>query len=495
MTGHILKFERPTANVAESRKRRRIDGDDERFGRFHRADAEHLIYRCRDRLCKARTLRPILHADKDDGAVGVRAAREDVKSVDGHDSALPINLALRRLLDLVHNFLRLVRGGSRGELNRNHHIALIFFGNKGGREILIDERSHAADDQQEHNGNPRFADRVCDDADIAFAGTVEPIVESIEEAIEESLFRIFLLRLQHERAERGCECECNERGKRHRDGDGECKLFIQDAHHAAEECNGDKDRREDERDRDDRSLHLRHRALGGVNRRESAFHMMLDVLNDDDRVIDDETDRKNHRKQCQCVDREIEQHKRAERSDKRHRNREQRDHRRAPALQEHEDDKNDEEQRLDKGMHNFANGGVDVVRTVKDRLHLESGREIRLGIIQNLAHLGDGRHCVRIGGELNAETDGRIAVKFCDNIVLPLSRLDSRNVLQTNEGAVLARGDDNVAKFLRRRESSLYLARELLFLTVDRRHSADRARGRLHVLLVDRRRDVRDGES
>ena len=145
--------------------------------------------------------------------------------------------------------------------------------------------------------------------------------------------------------------------------------------------------------------------------------MVLDILDDDDRIIDNKTDRKHHRKERQCIDGEIQQNERAECSDEGHRHGKQRDERRTPALQKEEDDEHDEQQRFNEGMHNLLDGRIDVVRTVKDGLHLESRWECLLRIIEDLAHLGECDHRIRVGGQLNAETDGRIAVKLRHNVI------------------------------------------------------------------------------
>ena len=222
---------------------------------------------------------------------------------------------------------------------------------------------------------------------------------------------------------------------------------------------------------------------------------MLYVLNNDDGIIDDETDGEHHRKERQRIDGKIQEDECAECTDERDRHGEQRDNRCAPALQEDEDDEHDEQQCLDEGVNHLFDGGIDVVRAVKDRLHLEPGRERLLRLRKHLAYLGKGNHRIRIRGEPDTETDGRVAVELRDDIVLPLARLDACHILQADERAVLARGDDDVAELLRRRQASLHLARKLFFLPILCRHTADGSGRSLHVLLLDRRRDVRNGQS
>ena len=160
---------------------------------------------------------------------------------------------------------------------------------------------------------------------------------------------------------------------------------------------------------------------------------MLYVLDNDDGVIDDETDGEHHRKERQRIDRKVQEDECAECTDERDRHGEQRDNRCTPALQKNEDDEHNEQQRLDESVNHLFDGGIDVVRAVKDRLHLEPGRERLLRLREHLTHLGEGNHRIRVRGELDAESDGRIAVKLRNDIVVPLARLDARHILQADE--------------------------------------------------------------
>ena len=68
--------------------------------------------------------------------------------------------------------------------------------------------------------------------------------------------------------------------------------------------------------------------------RPSSRHDALDVLDDDDRVVDDDADREHHAEQRQLVDREAEQAHAEERAEQRDRDHQRRDERRAEVLQE-----------------------------------------------------------------------------------------------------------------------------------------------------------------
>ena len=57
----------------------------------------------------------------------------------------------------------------------------------------------------------------------------------------------------------------------------------------------------DERDRDYRRCHLSHGAVGGIARRKAALDPALDVLDDDNRVVNDDPDRQHQPEQRQVV--------------------------------------------------------------------------------------------------------------------------------------------------------------------------------------------------
>ena len=158
MTAHILQLKRPAADIAEPRQCRRVDGDDSRLRRLHCPHAEHRSDSGSNRLSQTRTLRPILHTDEDNCAVGVCTPGENVKAVDRHDGILPLDLLLRRLLDLVHDLLCLIRGCPGRELDGDQQIALILIGDKRRWKVAIDDGSQTADDEQEYDGNTRLAD-------------------------------------------------------------------------------------------------------------------------------------------------------------------------------------------------------------------------------------------------------------------------------------------------------------------------------------------------
>ena len=99
------------------------------------------------------------------------------------------------------------------------------------------------------------------DARIAFLGAIEPVVEAVEETTQDPLVGIRIMRLEHHGTERRCQCQGDERRKRHGDSDGQCELLIEYAHHAAHKGNRHKHSRQYTGDGNDRSLYLIHSTL------------------------------------------------------------------------------------------------------------------------------------------------------------------------------------------------------------------------------------------
>ena len=92
----------------------------------------------------------------------------------------------------------------------------------------------------------------------------------------------------------------------------------------------------------------------------------LDVLDHDDRVVDHDADRQHQPEQRQVVQREAEQRHDEERADQRDRNRDQRNDRGAPGLQEQDDDQNDEQDRLEDRLLHRVDRLLDELGRVVD---------------------------------------------------------------------------------------------------------------------------------
>ena len=129
-------------------------------------------------------------------------------------------------------------------------------------------------------------------------------------------------------------------------------------------------------------------------RRVAGRHPLLDVvldrLDDDDRVVDDEADGQHEAEERQRVDREAEEREEREGADERHRHGEERDERRAPALEEDEDDEHDQADRLEERLDDLADARFDRRRRVeRDLVSMPGGKRFSRSAIVSSDVLGD----------------------------------------------------------------------------------------------------------
>ena len=189
------------------------------------------------------------------------------------------------------------------------------------------------------------------------------------------------MRLQQHRAERRRQRKRDERREHGRHGDRHRELLVELPGHAGDEGHRDEHRREHQRDRNHRTLHLVHRLARRFARREPVgLHVVLDGLDDDDRVVDHDADREHHAEQRQRVDAEAEELEGREGRHQRHRHGEHRDQRRAPALQEQEHDDQHQDQCLDESVDHLLDRGFHELRCVVHDLQREPLRKTCLDL-------------------------------------------------------------------------------------------------------------------
>ena len=213
--------------------------------------------------------------------------------------------------------------------------------------------------------------------------------------------------------------------------------------------------------------------------------MLLDILDDDDRVVDDEADGEHHREKRQRIDGKTKRNEGNEGRDHRHGHGQHRDQRRAPVLQEDEHDDKHDQKRLDKGLYDLRQRCGDELRVVDDLGIGHVRREVFLRRLDNLLDIPDGLQRVGVVGQHDRETDGSLAVRRGLGGNLQLTGRDAGNVSETHEGAILSGLDDDALEILRRREAALHDACVLTFLRIRGGHHAHRAAGSLHVLVPD----------
>ena len=218
-------------------------------------------------------------------------------------------------------------------------------------------------------------------------------------------------------------------------------------------------------------------------------------LDHDDRVVDHDADRQHQSEQRQVVEREPQQVEHRAGADERHRHGDERDHARPPALQEHDHDDDDEQDRLAERLEHVGQRLADEDgRVVGDRV-LQARREVLL----QLDHLrvdGVGRLDRVAAGELeDRQRDGGASVEVGVDAVVLRPERDVAHVAQADDPPALAALDDDVLELLRVGQPPLRVDRELVVGRPRRqRLLAEHAGGDLHVLVADRLDDVAGGQ-
>ena len=209
----------------------------------------------------------------------------------------------------------------------------------------------------------------------ALIGAPQAIEGAVDESPEPALPHVVAqeLRAHHRR-----EGQRNEAGDDHRARQGEGELAKQGARHARNEADRRIDRGERDRHRDDRQRDLVRAADRRVERGHAVLDMAVDVLDDDDRVVNDQPDAEHQGEQRQKVDRIAERQQRDHHPDQREWNGDDRDERRAQIAQEQENHDNDDRRRLNERLGDLIDGGANEGgRIVGDR-RLEAGGQLVL---------------------------------------------------------------------------------------------------------------------
>ena len=212
---------------------------------------------------------------------------------------------------------------------------------------------------------------------------------------------------------------------------------------------------------------------------ETARDVALDVLDDDDRVVDDDADREHEAEQRQRVQREAEQMHGGERADERHGHGRERNDRRAPraagtAATTSTTSSSASNERLHDGVDRLAHEH----RRVVDDAVVDALREV----LRELRHLG--AHLVRdldrvaaAGPLIDRDRDGLLVVEQRAQRVGARAELDARDVLQARDLAAFAGLDDDVLELFLGDEAALRVDEQLEL--VPRSAPAARRAGRL----------------
>ena len=322
---------------------------------------------------------------------------------------------------------------------------------------------------------------------------LEPVIEFHEETAEDTLVILRFMFLEDHGTESRRQRQGDESRQGHGNRNSQGELLIQNTRHAAEERNRYEHGCQNKGNSHNRALYLVHGPLRRIDWLEAFLHVLLDILDDDDGIIDDQADGQHHCKECQRIDGEVQHNERSQCTDQGYWHSQQRNDCSPPVLQEQEDNQHNQCQCFEERLHNFLDGSIDIVRTIEDLRHLQVWWQIWFCLLQDLLDALNRLHGICIIGQVDTKTNGRIAIKLRDNRVRFLPGLDTGHVLQTNELAIRGFQDD-IAELLRCHQTTGYLARVLSFLTICHWHSTNGTCRCLDILLFERARDIRHGE-
>ncbi|KGW79198.1 hypothetical protein Y046_3898 [Burkholderia pseudomallei MSHR2990] len=481
----VLQPEVEAARQAEVRQRRHVDREHHRVRRAGemrvdlRDDRLHLVPR-------PLALLPVLHRDEDHPAVRpfavqvVAAERERVRAR---------RMRAHVFLDAPHALHRL---GERRALRANHHhheVALILVGQERGRQLRDQQRGGGRQRAVDDEPAQRALEHPPDAPRVAVRRARDETVEPAEEAV--LLVMVVGHGLEQRRAERRRERQREKRREADRHRQRERELPVDVADRAAEERHRHEHRREHDGDPDDRAADLLHRLHGGLVRRQLLLdHQPLDVLDDDDRVVDEDADREHHPEHRQHVDREARGEHRAERAEQRDGHDKRRNQRRAEVLHEEEHHSEHEHARLDERRDDLAHRHAHERRRLVRNLVLDARRKELRELLHRRAHALFGGDRIRTGRELDAHARRRLAVHERRVVVIVAAELDSRDVAQVQRRAVGARAQRDRAERVGRRERRVGEHGRRDRRAVGHRAAADVADRHARVVRAHGRRDI-----
>ncbi len=180
--------------------------------------------------------------------------------------------------------------------------------------------------------------------------------------------------------------------------------------------------------------------------------------------------------QREGVDGEPEDREEDEGADERHRHRQHRDQRRAPALQEDEHHQDDQEQRLPERGEDLVHARGDGAGGVEGDRVVEVGRKVRLEFGQLGLDAVGGLEGVRAGKLIERQDRGGFSVQAPRQVVGLHAEFDARHVLHPHHRAVGVGAQHDLAELLRRQQPPLREdgVRELLSRRPARRRSGRR---------------------
>ena len=302
------------------------------------------------------------------------------------------------------------------------------------------------------------------------------------------------MRLEQQRRQRRAQRKRAKCRKQHRHRDGQRELLVNLAADAADECHRNEHRRQNERNRDHRGRHFRHGLHGGVLGTHTVVDMTLYRFHHHDGVVHYDADGEHQSEHTGDVDREAEQREDGKRADHRDRNREQRNQRGAPVLQEDEDDENHQPDGFHQGHHHVLDGGADEHGGVVWHHVVDSRGEARLHAVHVLDDLVGRLDGIGARGEIHNHVGRGAAVQPAEAAIGLRAELDAADVANPHQGGIRLRAHDDIFELTRIGEAAGGGDRILEVRAARRGRLTNGSRGVLPVLCLHGVRYVGRGD-
>jgi hypothetical protein len=223
------------------------------------------------------------------------------------------------------------------------------------------------------------------------------------------------------------------------------------------------------------------------------FEDMLDRFDDNDRIVDDDSDRQHQREERDGIGREAERQHHRESPHESDRHRDDRDQRRAQVPEKDKDDDADEHKGLEQSLLDLVDHCIDEDRGVVHHVVGDVLGQQRLEFLQCLLDAcGDGN---RVGAGRLVDGNGLAgpAIVPGEGICRFRAELGTGDVLDSNDPAIRIGSDNDVVEFLDSGQPALRADVQLKLDLGHQRSCADAADGGLSVLRVDRIDNLRGG--
>ena len=489
--GTVLQHHRKTADRAQTRNRGHAERGDRCAGDVLDGVVE-THHHCILGLVFVWPFRPAFQRHDTQCAVaGVDAVDEVVAG--NENRIIDFGKIFDGLPQTRNHLFRAVQGSSVRQLDCDEKSALVFIGDKSGRQRLEDfdcAESHGGIKDHHQNGFPNQRFHQC----AVFCR--HPVEKGVEPAEEDEFLAVGIGRFQDQSAECWTEGERVDRGKGNRDGNRDPELAVHHSGDAGKET--------------DRHEHGQKNQCGGNTRTGNhphgldgcipGTHMFLihkpaDALDDHDRIVHHHADGEDQTEERDQIDAESDYFHEGEGADQGHGNGNGRDQRGTPVLKENISDQNDQQHGDVKGFRHFVDGCIDELRgVVGDSAGKIAGEGCLFDLRQPLIHEPGDLQTVGIVELIDRQQGGWFPVQSGDPVVTLGAHFHFGNIPQTDLRTVGVGTDDDVAEGFRIGHTALCGDREPCLLTFRGRAVAQGAGGNLHVLCRNGVLDVADGD-